>query len=111
MALILAPLLAFGLLEGGLRLTGYGYDTSFFKKTQINGRDYFVNNDKFVLRFFPPQLTRLPGALRFPAQKGPATCRIFIFGESAALGDPSPPYAAGRYLQALLSGRFPEIKF
>jgi tetratricopeptide (TPR) repeat protein len=111
MALALAPLLAFGLLEGALRVAGYGYDTAFFKKARINNQDFFINNDSFVLRFFPPQLTRLPGALRMEAQKPPDTCRIFVLGESAALGDPSPPYGAGRYLQALLSGQFPDKKF
>jgi tetratricopeptide (TPR) repeat protein len=111
MALALAPLLAFGLLEGALRVAGYGYDTAFFKKARINNQDFFINNDSFVLRFFPPQLTRLPQALRMEAQKPPDTCRIFILGESAALGDPSPPYGAGRYLQALLSGQFPDKKF
>lgn len=111
MVLALAPLLAFGLLEGALRVAGYGYDTAFFKKTRIQGRDFLINNDKFVLRFFPPQLARLPGALRMAAEKPPNTCRIFVLGESAALGDPSPPYGAGRYLQALLSEHFPGEKF
>ena len=111
MALVLAPLLAFGLLEAGLRLAGYGYDTSFFKEIQIDGHDYLVNNDRFVLRFFPPQLTRLPEPLRMDARKPPDTCRIFVLGESAALGDPSPPYGAWRYLQALLSEKFPDRKF
>jgi tetratricopeptide (TPR) repeat protein len=111
LALVLAPLLAFALLEGGLRLSGYGYDTAFFKKTRINGRDFLINNDDFVLRFFPPQLARRPGVLRMDAHKPPDTCRIFILGESAALGDPCPPYGAGRYLQALLSARFPAQRF
>jgi tetratricopeptide (TPR) repeat protein len=110
-ALVVMPLLAFGLLEGALRLAGYGYDTAFFKKARIGGQDFLVNNDSFVLRFFPPQLTRLPGALRMEAQKPPNTCRIFVLGESSALGDPSPPYAAARYLQAMLSEKFPAEKF
>lgn len=110
-AVVLGPLLAFALLETALRLAGYGYDTAFFKKIRIHDRDFLVNNDKFVLRFFPPQLARLPGALRMPAEKPPDTCRIFILGESAALGDPSPPYGAGRLLQAMLSARFPAKKF
>ncbi len=108
---MLAPVLGFVLLEGGLRAAGYGYDTAFFKKCRIQGKDYLINNDKFVLRFFPPQLTRLPAALRMAAEKPPDTCRIFILGESAALGDPSPPYGAGRYLRVLLSERFPGEKF
>jgi tetratricopeptide (TPR) repeat protein len=110
-AVVVLPLLVFGLAEGSLRLAGYGYDTSFFKKVRIGDGDFLVNNDNFVLRFFPPQLARLPAALRMEAEKPPGTCRIFILGESAALGDPSPPYGAGRYLQALLTERFPGRKF
>ena len=111
LAFLLAPALAFGLLEGVLRATGYGYDTAFFKKVRINDHDFLINNDDFVLRFFPPQLARLPAVLRMEPQKPPHTCRIFILGESAALGDPNPAYGAGRYLQALLAGRFPAEKF
>jgi tetratricopeptide (TPR) repeat protein len=111
LAVLLAPALAFGLLEGILRVSGYGYDTAFFKKARINDQDFLINNDNSVLRFFPPQLARLPAALRMEALKPPHTCRIFILGESAALGDPSPPYGAGRYLQALLTDRFPGEKF
>ena len=111
LTLFLVPVIAFGLLEGVLRVTGYGYDTSFFKKVRINDKDFLINNDNFVLRFFPPQLARLPAALRMEAEKPPHTSRIFILGESAALGDPSPAYGAGRYLQALLSDRFPGEQF
>jgi tetratricopeptide (TPR) repeat protein len=110
-AVVVLPVLVFGLFEGCLRLAGYGYDTSFFKKVRIGGGDFLVNNDNFVLRFFPPQLARLPAALRMEAEKPPGTCRIFVLGESAALGDPSPSYGAGRCLQALLSERFPGRKF
>ena len=45
------------------------------------------------------------------AEKEPGTFRIFIFGESAALGDPRPNYGAGCYLEALLAERFPGAKF
>ena len=45
------------------------------------------------------------------AEKPPGTCRIFVFGESAALGDPRPAFGAPRYLQALLRERYPEHKF
>jgi tetratricopeptide (TPR) repeat protein len=46
-----------------------------------------------------------------PVHKAPGTCRIFILGESAAMGDPEPAYAAGRYLQALLEARYPGTHF
>ena len=36
-AMIFIPLLMLGGLELGLRLAGYGYDTHFFRRIQING--------------------------------------------------------------------------
>jgi tetratricopeptide (TPR) repeat protein len=110
-ALIITPLILFAVLEGGLRVGGYGYDTAFFKKLRIGNSDYLVNNDDFVRRFFPPQLTRLPGVLRMEATKPLGVTRIFIFGESAALGDPNPAYAASRYMGAMLAERFPGHRF
>ena len=41
-------------------------------------------------------------------EKPPGTYRIFILGESAAMGDPEPAYGAGRYLEALLRERYPK---
>lgn len=104
-------LLVFGGLELALRLCGYGYPTSFFLKTQIGGKDYFVPNDRFGYRFFPPALARTPVPQRMPAKKPANTYRIFVFGESAALGDPDPTFGAWRYLQVLLRERFPGTDF
>jgi len=108
---LLLPFAAVGLLEIFLRITGYGYDTGFLQKARVNGKEYFINNDQFSLRFFPPQLARWPGTLMIPAIKAPDTTRIFIFGESAAMGDPQPAYGASRYLEVLLRERFPGKKF
>ncbi len=105
------PLLFLGLLELGFRLSGYGYPTDFFLKTRINGQDYFVSNDRFGYRFFPPALARTPLALRLAANKPAHTFRIFVFGESAAMGDPDPSFGAWRYLQTLLRDRFPGTDF
>lgn len=110
-ALVVLPLLLLGLTEGGLRLVGYGHSTSFFKKARIQGRDVFVENDKFGLRFFAPELARTPPPVVMPAAKSPGTYRIFLMGESAALGDPRPAYGMGRYLEVLLRERFPETQF
>jgi tetratricopeptide (TPR) repeat protein len=52
-------------------------------------------------------LARTPQPLVLPAHKPPNTWRIFIFGESAALGDPEPAYGFGRVLDVLLSQRHP----
>jgi len=110
-ALALLPLLALALVEGGLRLIGFGHSTSFFKRTRIQERDVFVENDKFGLRFFAPELARSPAPVVMTAEKGAGSYRVFLFGESAALGDPRPAYGMGRYLEALLSERFPGTEF
>ena len=111
MALVVLPLLLLGGLELGLRLAGYGYSTGFFEKIRAGDKDYFVNNENFSLRFFPPQLARWPGPVMFEAKKPANTYRIFILGESAARGEPEPNYAASRYLEALLDERFPGTRF
>src|ERR1700744_2875496 len=70
---ILAPvtilLLIIGGLELGLRLFGYGYPTTFFLKMEIAGKDYYVSNDRFGYRFFPPALARTPIPLRMAVTK------------------------------------------
>jgi tetratricopeptide (TPR) repeat protein len=98
-------------LEVGLRLCGYGYLTSFFLKIKIEGKDYYVPNDRFGYRFFPPALARTPLPMRMAVKKPANTYRIFVFGESAAMGDPDPTFGAWRYLQVLLRERFPKTDF
>jgi tetratricopeptide (TPR) repeat protein len=110
-AAVLIPLLVIGGLELVLRLSGYGYPTSYFLKTKIAGRDYYVPNDRFGYQFFPPALTRTPVPLRLAVEKPAHTYRIFVFGESAAMGDPDPTFGAWRYLQVLLRERFPGTDF
>lgn len=110
-AMVLLPLLVLGSLEIGLRLAGYGYRTTFFRPYRIGGEDFLVENEKVGLRFFPPELVRSPQELRMHAHKPPGTFRIFVFGESAALGDPAPAYGAWRYLEVMLRERYPKQSF
>jgi len=110
-AATIVPLLALVILELVLRIGGYGYPASFFLKIRIQGRTVFVENDKFGRRFFPPALVRSPAPLVMPADKPTNTYRIFLMGESAALGDPEPAYGFGRYLEVLLRERFPGTRF
>ena len=109
--ILLAPVLALVALEGILRLAGFGYPTSFFIKERIAGREFLVSNDCFVLRFFPPEKVRRPRPSMMEASKPTNDYRIFVMGESAALGDPDPAVGAPRYLQALLRERFPALHF
>jgi tetratricopeptide (TPR) repeat protein len=108
---LLLPLAFLGIVELALRLGGFGYAPHFFKRLNIEGQDCFVQNDDFSLTFFPPETARFPGALRMPVHKAPGTFRIFVFGESAAMGDPEPAYGAARYLEMLLREKYPDKKF
>jgi tetratricopeptide (TPR) repeat protein len=110
-ALVVMPLLTLAVLEAALRLAGYGYPTGLFEKVRLDGRDWLLNNEKFSLRFFPPELSRWPSPLMMEAAKPAGACRIFIFGESAAQGDPEPSFGAGRYLEVLLRERYPGVSF
>ncbi|HAO79950.1 MAG TPA: hypothetical protein DCQ92_13460, partial [Verrucomicrobia subdivision 3 bacterium] len=111
LAVVVLPLILLGGLELLLRLLGVGFDPHFFKPTRIGGQDCYVANEDFGLRFFPRSMVRTPPPVVMSATKAPGTFRIFIFGESAALGDPRPNYGAGTYLEVLLAERFPQAKF
>ena len=105
------PVLLLVLLEVALRIGGYGYETGFFKEAEIDGRPRVVSNERFTLRFFPPELARWPAHFSFEKHKPPGTIRIFVFGESAVMGDPQPSFGASRFLQVLLEERFPTARF
>jgi tetratricopeptide (TPR) repeat protein len=108
---LLSPVLLLGLGELGLRLAGYGYATSFFLEKSHDGRRLLVENPKFGWRFFPPAVARSPLPLSLDAPKPPGTVRIFVFGESAAMGDPEPAYGFARQLERILQARDPGQKF
>jgi len=110
-AVFLVPAIVLLLLEGVLRLTGFGYPTSFFLPRQLNGKKVYVPNNRFGWRFFGPELSRQAFPFVLPESRMPDTVRIFVFGESAAYGDPQPEFGLPRMLDALLTGRFPEKKF
>jgi tetratricopeptide (TPR) repeat protein len=111
MAATLVPLFLLGLLELGLRATGYGYSTRFFIPEKIEGKEFLIPNRKFTHQFFPPALARTPLPLRMATHKPEGTYRIFLFGESAAYGDPDPSFGMGRFLEALLESRYPATDF
>ncbi len=106
------PLLLLTALEVALRVVGYGYSTALFSEQhEAGGRKYFVNSETFSLRFFPPELARWPSPFRIAAEKPAGVRRLFILGESAAMGDPQPSFGASRHLEILLRERFPSQKF
>jgi tetratricopeptide (TPR) repeat protein len=110
MALLMPVLLLAG-VELFLRMAGYGYPTSFFLKKSVNGREMLTDNWQFGWRFFPKEIARTPYPVMFPLHKDPGTIRIFVFGESAAMGDPEPAFGFPRMLQAMLELSFPSNRF
>lgn len=108
---ILVPLLLLGAVEGALRLFGVGFPTSLTVPCTVQGNAAACYNLFFPAPFFPPGMIKTPQAYAIPAEKARGTFRIFVLGESAAMGDPDPAYGFSRYLEVMLRQRYPEMKF
>jgi tetratricopeptide (TPR) repeat protein len=103
------PALLLAILEGTLRCFGYGYATTYFIKSH-DGRSY-CSNRQFGWQFFPHESAIVPNPALFPVHKEPGTRRIFILGESAAAGMPTPSFGFGRILQTALEENYPHQRF
>ena len=105
------PALLLGLAEGAFRLAGYGHPTSFFVASPHHENGALIENAKFAWRFLPPTLARASQPTLLRREKSRGTTRVFLFGESAAEGDPEPAFGMPRLLKVLLEGRFPGRDF
>lgn len=109
---LLSVIVVLGLLEGGLRLAGYGHDARFFRVAHgADGTRWIRENRDFTLTYFPPALVRRPQPFRLAAKKPPQAYRIFILGSSAAMGDPDASFSLARVLALMLRTAYPEIDF
>jgi tetratricopeptide (TPR) repeat protein len=108
---ILVPALLLGLVEAGLHMFNVGYPTTVTVPCTVRGRAASCYNLFFPAPFFPPGMIKTPEAYAIPAEKAKGTYRIFVLGESAAMGDPDPAYSFSRYLEVMLRLRFPGMKF
>jgi tetratricopeptide (TPR) repeat protein len=108
---LLLPLLFLLAVELALRLLGHGHETAFFLEAKRGDETVLIDNAKFGWRFFPAAVARTPEPVAVPARKAPGVCRVFVFGESAAMGDPDPAVGLPRMLQAMLETRFPGRRF
>lgn len=80
------PFVALLVLEGILRLTGYGHDLSLFMPS---GTDYLVMNPHASERYFRNQQNATTGNQEpFLRKKPEGTFRIFVLGESTTIGYP-----------------------
>jgi len=108
---ILAPVLFLALTEVALRVLHVGHSTALMEPCRIHGRPFSCYNLFFAAPFFPPGMIKTPQFFSIPLEKQKSTYRIFILGESAAMGDPDFAYGFSRYLQVMLRQRFPTIRF
>ena len=106
------PLVFFILLELLLRLFHYGYDTSLF--TEDSKKPGFVYNNAYVSNRFFTNLQDAPNSYTqtFKKKKSPNTFRIFVLGESSALGFPYTHRGSfPRMLEYRLDKTFPDKEF
>src|ERR1019366_5098290 len=108
---VFVPVLLLGIAEVALRMIGVGFPTNLTVPCTVQGRPASCYNLFFPAPFFPPGMIKTPQAYAIPAEKPRGTLRIFVLGESAAMGDPPPAYGFSRYLEVMLRERFPSMKF
>ena len=109
-ALIL-PVLILGVVEVSLRVAGVGYTPDLLVPCTVRGVPSSCYNLFFGAPFFPAGMVQVPRLYSIPVVKAPGTYRIFVLGESAAMGDPDPAYGFSRYLEVMLRQRYPGMKF
>jgi tetratricopeptide (TPR) repeat protein len=113
-ALTLVPALVVGILEGALRVVGYGYSTDLFLDgTKIARGDVWIDNQDFNHWIVPSELDAVgrPIPFIFPQIKPEGSYRIFVLGESAAMGFPDPSLSFARILDVMLRSRYPDVRF
>lgn len=106
---IIAPLLFLTLVEGVLRLVGYGYPTDFFIATAKS--EQMTGNPRYTHAYFPKALVREPDLFVMNRKKKEGTYRIFVLGGSAARGTPETRFSFGRILEVMLQEAYPERSF
>ncbi|HNR35730.1 MAG TPA: tetratricopeptide repeat protein [Candidatus Hydrogenedentes bacterium] len=114
--LILLPFVFAGVFEGILRVSGYGQSNRFLLEKTFGGQTYHVTNPAFYQQFMTMPVGKIMNlddlGFRVPAQKAADVYRIFIFGESAALGcTPDAAYGLAPMLEVILGARFPSLRF
>jgi len=110
-AAVLIPLVVLAVVEAGLRVADVGYNPDLLVPCTVQGTPASCYNLFFAATFFPPGMVQTPRLYSIPTTKSPGTYRIFVLGESAAMGDPDTAYGFSRYLEVMLRERFPSMKF
>ena len=106
------PFLVLLVLEGALRLFGYGHDLAVFTEDPAR-KGYLVLNPHASKRYFANQQNATYGnAEPFTVKKAPGVFRIFVLGESTTIGYPYMNNGSfHRWLQYRLLQTYPERDF
>ncbi len=99
-----APAVFLLLLEVILALGGVGYPTSFFVKSERRG--FLTTNPHFGWHYQQETLVE-PQPCLIPLDKPADGIRVFVLGESAAMGMPDPSFGFARILEVMLRHCFP----
>ena len=99
-----APLVFLLLAEAVLSLVNFGYPTTFFIESEQAGM--LTTNARFGWHY-QQQAVTAPHPCLFPADKADDAVRIFVLGESAAVGTPDPAFGFIRQLELMLKRQFP----
>jgi tetratricopeptide (TPR) repeat protein len=110
-AAVFIPVLVLVIVEVSLRIAGVGFSTSLLVPCTVKGVPASCYNLFFATPYFPAGMVQTPRLYSIPKTKAPGTYRIFVLGESAAMGDPDSAYGFSRYLEVMLRERFPAMKF
>lgn len=110
-AAVFLPVLVLVIVEVSLRIAGVGFSTSLLVPCTVKGAPASCYNLFFATPYFPAGMVQTPRLYSIPKTKAPGTYRIFVLGESAAMGDPDSAYGFSRYLEVMLRERFPAMKF
>lgn len=108
---ILVPVLLLGACEAALRLLHRGYPTTFLVRMPVGGRGRWVDNQYYSCRFFPPRMARATAPIVMDRTKEKGTIRVYILGESAAMGEPQAEFGPAQWLDTVLSARYPQQRF
>ena len=110
-AAVLLPMAILAILEFSLRIAGVGFTTRLLVPCTVKGSPASCYNLFFATPYFPAGMVQTPRLYSIPATKSAGTYRIFVLGESAAMGDPDSAYGFSRYLEIMLRERYPSMKF
>ena len=93
-ATVFIPIFVLVIVEVSLRIAGVGFSTSLLVPCTVKGTPASCYNLFFATPYFPAGMVQTPRLYSIPKTKPPNTYRIFVLGESAAMGDPDSAYGA-----------------